>query len=308
MEVAKNKELRAKAREALAEYGYLKVFGVLALTSIGYFLLIFAYVISMFCIVGSDFESLSGGSMAAFVISIILFSLVINVFMIGVFSYFVNIVRGLPAGFGDIFNGFRRGFVTNALLPIGITVAFIPAFAVSLASIAMISADLNTALTIAGCILFVIGLVMFFILGIKYSLACYIAADTTNQKYGLIQIIRLSSKMTKGFKGKIFCMIAFFAVYSFLLDLIFRLLLVLCIAIFDEASVGAIITMAIVYILYLAAIFVLSVYSMASIATQYVALNDKYFNIKPEQPETLIDPLSEFNEEVPVTADENITE
>jgi MFS family permease len=280
-------EILSIAKERYKDNGILKTVGT---TLVSFFIMfVLAIIPSSFMAVrygqNAQFEDMDLTGMSIFFLLYFAIMLVISILYVGIFSYTINIVRQKQATIDDLFFGFKRSAISNALLPFGYFVAALPVVVLMLVSI-FVSAKMggNTPIHLACFVLVFLASVFYFITIFKFAFVYSISADQTNHKYNIVELFRISKKMTKGYKKKIFGLFAVLWLIAFCVMLVIQIVLVIgAYLIPDEATAIGLVFMSVVFIAYLAFIVFYGTYSMICFNVLYVAVNDKYFGVKPAQ-------------------------
>lgn len=282
MDIPKNGKIRNEAWKLLKSSGIFKAIGVMLLVCV----FIMAAAVIPVLIPGFIPPEGAPADMAfvvRYLFYCVFYMVIASLFMVGMFTYFVKTSRGLKAGVGDIFFGFRRKPVTNALLPFAFFIAILPAFIPYIGFFALMilaSQEPSLLIVLAGFVLLILFFVFYIYLLLKYAFVYPIAADPTNQTYALPVLFRLSGKMTKGNKGRIFGMLFIFWLIIFAVTLTISLLVTALVKMGMPEAVAVLVSL-----LYIAVIMITAVYAMQCFTLLYVKLCDKYFNLKPAEPE-----------------------
>ena len=177
--------------------------GLIAFTAV-FVIMMVAYVFLFVTILtsGTDTYSLTSRYTALLSVLLILISCVIGVFNPGIIYFFLNTACGRAAGVGDLFYGFRHCFKKSLSIS---TILVIISELCILPSELINHLILNETLAnILYMYLYLIGLIASTYIALGLSQAYYLMLDFP--QYGVIDLLKLSWKVTKGHKARLFCL------------------------------------------------------------------------------------------------------
>lgn len=134
----------------------------------------------------------------------LLFSILLNIFNVGIFYFFLNAACRQPFSASNLFYGFQqdfgRSFIICAVLVLLNKICFLPREIMM--NLFLQNGSLDTLLISKLLIAFIIGLIIYIPLSLGLSQCCFLLLDFPQYSAG--KIIRLSFQVMKGHKCRLF--------------------------------------------------------------------------------------------------------